>query len=268
MIAVENLTERHTEHLATLVEGGLDHATEQLLVAPKIGNLVTCHADNGALHLGRRIEHTWLDGEEILYMIPSLNEHREDAVLLVAGLRGHAHSYLVLNHTGAAGNEVLIVEHLEEYLRRDVVRIIAGKHKLLPVEHLAKVHAQEIAGDNIVREARKILLQILYTLAVDLDYLEGTGLLYQILGHDTHARTNLQHWDVGTGIDGIGNALGDIQVGQEVLTEIFLGSNLFHGYKGTNKREKFQIKNKKIADLEICDSFFNFSRSITYCCLH
>ena len=69
---------------------------------------------------------------------------------------------------------------------------------------------------------------------------------------------NLEHGDVGTGIDGIGNALGDIQVGQEVLTEIFLRSNLFHGGK---------IK-KKIADLETCDSFFNFSRSITYCCLH
>ena len=49
-------------------------------------------------------------------MIPGLNEDGEDAILLVAWLRCHAHSHLMLNHTSAAGDEVLVVEHLEEYL--------------------------------------------------------------------------------------------------------------------------------------------------------
>ena len=117
MIGIENLTERNTQHLATLVESGFYYATEQLFVATQIGYLVTRHADNGTLHLGRRIEYAWLYGKEILHIIPSLNKHRQDAILFVAWLRGHAYSHLVLNHTGATGNQILIVEHLEENLR-------------------------------------------------------------------------------------------------------------------------------------------------------
>ena len=79
-------------------------------------------------------------------------------------------------------------------------------------------------------------MEICHRLTVDLDDLQRTGLLNQILGHHTHARTYLEHREFVKGfIDGIGNSLGDTQVGQEVLAEIFLGAYLFHGCKDTKK---------------------------------
>ena len=46
MIGIENLTKRNTQHLATLVESGFYHATEQLFVATQIGHFVTRHGDS------------------------------------------------------------------------------------------------------------------------------------------------------------------------------------------------------------------------------
>ena len=81
-----------------------------------------------------------------------------------------------------------------------------------------------------------MLLKICHRLAVDLHNLQRTWLLHQILRHHTHARAYFKHRQVGKGfIHRIGYSLGDIQVSQEVLAEIFLGSYLFHGCKGTIK---------------------------------
>ena len=136
MIAGKDLSKRDTQHLTTLIEDGLHHPTEKSFVATKVRHFVARHADHGTLHLGRRIEHTWLDGKEIFDIIPSLNQYRQDAILLIAWLLSHAESHFVLNHTSTTRNQVLVVEHLEEYLRRDVVGIIARQHKLLTIEHL------------------------------------------------------------------------------------------------------------------------------------
>ena len=59
------MTQRNTEHFATLVEGGFDNALEELFIAAEGGGLVAHHADDGTLHLGRRIEYARLDGEQI-----------------------------------------------------------------------------------------------------------------------------------------------------------------------------------------------------------
>jgi hypothetical protein len=96
-----------------------------------------------------------------------------------------------------------------------------------------QVHTQEVATDDVVIQAREILLQIGYTLAVNLYNLEWAGLLYQILSHYSHSGTNLKHRYVRTSIHRVGDALSYIQISQEVLTEIFLRSNLFHGGKDT-----------------------------------
>ena len=81
-----------------------------------------------------------------------------------------------------------------------------------------------------------MLLKVCHRLAIDFDHLQRTRLFYQILGHHPHAGTNLEHWKIGKGfVDGIGYSLGDTQVSQEVLTEIFLRAYLFHGCKDTNK---------------------------------
>ena len=131
-----------------MVEDGLDDTTEELFIATEPLDLVACHADDGALHLWRRIEHVGLDGEEVCHVVPCLYEHGEHAILLCPGLRGHAQGHLALYHARAAGDEVAVVEHLEENLRRDVVGVIAREHEGLPAEDLREVHAQEVAFDE------------------------------------------------------------------------------------------------------------------------
>ena len=80
-----------------------------------------------------------------------------------------------------------------------------------------------------------MFLQVSHRLTIDLNNLERPGLLYEKLGHHPHSGANLQDRYFRTCINRIGYLLGDIQVGQEVLAEILLGSNLFHGCKDTNK---------------------------------
>lgn len=56
MIAVEQLSQGNAQHLATLVEYGLDHTAEELFIASQVGDAVAGHADDSTLHLWRRIE--------------------------------------------------------------------------------------------------------------------------------------------------------------------------------------------------------------------
>ncbi len=86
----EHLLEAYTEHLAALVEHGLHQSLEEFLITTQVGHLVTGHADDGTLHLWRWIEHALIYGEEILHIIPCLDEHAEDAIRLVARLGSHA----------------------------------------------------------------------------------------------------------------------------------------------------------------------------------
>ena len=228
MVAIEYLTEGDAEHLTALVEDGFHHTTEETLVAAQVCHLITRHADDGTLYLGRGIEYARLDGKEVLHIVPGLNQYGKDAILLVAWLRGHAQRHFMLNHTRTTRDEILIVEHLEEYLRGDVVWIVARQHELLSVEHLVQVHPEEVATYYIIIKTGKILAEIGHRLTVDLHHLKGAWFFHEILGHDTHARTNLQHGEVRTRINGVGDATGDVQVNKEVLTEVFLRSYLFH----------------------------------------
>ena len=142
----------------------------------------------------------------------------------------------MLYHTRTAGDEVAIVQHLKEYLRRDVIGIIARQHKLLAVEHLSQVHSQKVSTHDILTQLRKVFVEIGHRFAVNLHHLQWTRFLHQILRHDTHARAYLQNGQVSIWlIHGIGNALSYRQVSQEVLTQIFLWTYLFHACKVTNK---------------------------------
>ena len=132
----QDLAEGDAKHLPALVEDSFHNTLEELFIAAEIHHLVTCHTNDGALYLGRRIEYIRLDSEKILYMVPSLNQHGQDAVLFVARLRSHTQSYLVLDHARTTGDEILIIEHFEKYLRRDVVGIVASQHEWLAVKHL------------------------------------------------------------------------------------------------------------------------------------
>ena len=82
-----------------------------------------------------------------------------------------------------------------------------------------------------------MLLKVCHRLAVDLHHLQRTWLLHQILRHHSHTRTDFEHWQIGIRfIHRVSDTLGDIQVSQEVLAEIFLGSYLFHGPKITKNK--------------------------------
>ena len=52
----EERFERTAHHFAALIEGGFHHAAQQALIAATRRGLVARHADDGTLHLGRRIE--------------------------------------------------------------------------------------------------------------------------------------------------------------------------------------------------------------------
>ena len=81
------LAQAHAQHLTALVEHGLHYALEQTLVATEVGHSIARHAYHRTLHLWRRIEHRLVDSKEILYVVPSLDEHRQDAICLCAGCR-------------------------------------------------------------------------------------------------------------------------------------------------------------------------------------
>lgn len=79
-IGTQELAQGDTKHLATLVEDGLHDTTEELFVTAEIGHIIARHADNSRLHLGWRIEDRGFDGEEVLNIVPRLDEDREDAI--------------------------------------------------------------------------------------------------------------------------------------------------------------------------------------------
>jgi len=86
MVSIEDLTEGDAEHLTALVEDGLHHTTEETFVTAKVSHLITRHADDGTLYLGRGIEYAGLDCKEVLHIVPGLNQDRQNAVLFIAGL--------------------------------------------------------------------------------------------------------------------------------------------------------------------------------------
>ena len=271
-VGTEQLAQGDAQHLTALVEDGLHDAAEELLVAAEGVDVVARHADDGRLYLGWRVEDGGLDGEEVLDIVPRLDEHGEDAVGLRTGLGGHAQRHLVLNHSCTAGDEVAVVEHLEEDLRRDVVGVVAREHELAAAEELAEVHAEEVAGDEsptltllsepyprplpsregrsptltlpsregrepyprpFVRregcgECGEVLAEIGDGLAVDFYGADGAWLREQELREDAHAGAYLEYGNVGARIDGVGDAAGYRQVGQEVLTKVFLRFYLLH----------------------------------------
>ena len=207
-LALEQLAQADAQHLAPLVEDGLDQPLEQPLVAAQLLDAVARHADHGTLDLGGRIEDGLIDGEEILHVVPRLGEDGEDAVGLGARRGRHAEGHLALDHTRAAGNQLLVVEHLEKDLRGDVVGIVAREDEGAPVEEGREVHAEEVVADDVVAQLREAVVEIGDALLVNLHGLDLAGLLDKILGEHTHAGTNLQDGNLGAGVHGVGDAAG------------------------------------------------------------
>lgn len=71
-------------------------------------------------------------------------------------------------------------------------------------------------------------MEIGHALAVDLHGFHLARLLDEELCEDTHARADLENREVGAGVDSVGDAARNVEVGEKVLPQILLGSYLFH----------------------------------------
>ena len=117
----EGGAQRVAQHLATLAERRLDDPHEEPFVAIEPFDAVAAQTDNGALDLGRRIEDLLPYRKEVFDVVPRLQQHRKNAVLLRPRRTGDAGGDLALNHADAFRYQIAILQDLEEDLRRDVV---------------------------------------------------------------------------------------------------------------------------------------------------
>ena len=133
---IEDLTKRHAQHFPTLVESGFHDALKKFFVTTERGDCISRQADDGGLHFRRRIENGGFDREKVFDIVPRLHQHGKDAIGFRAGLGGHAQGYFVLNHTRTSGDEVAVVEHFEENLRGNIIRVVAREDERTTVEYL------------------------------------------------------------------------------------------------------------------------------------
>ena len=222
------------EGLAALAEGCLHHSLEELGIAPQICARVAGEAKHSAHHLRRGIEHSRGDIEEIFAVIPCLQKHGEYAVDLRARLGAYALRHLLLEHAGHYRDLLPVVEHLEEYLRGDVVGIVAYQRELSG-EELLEVHLQEVAFYHL--KVGKDPLEKAHALCIELHGLHLTSGLHEELREHTHAGAYLQHRDVAPslrafgelwGLDGVGYPPCDIEVGEKVLAQRLLSFYFCH----------------------------------------
>ena len=96
--------ERIAQGLAPLVETRLDYGLEQFLVASEVGAGIPAQADYCGFYLWRRIEGSFAHREQIFYVVPGLQQHRQDAVGLGAGLFGDSFGHFLLYHTHNLGH--------------------------------------------------------------------------------------------------------------------------------------------------------------------
>ena len=90
------------------------------------------------------------DGKEIFYFIPCLYQYTQDAVGFTARSGSDTFGYFLLDHSGTAGDDVFVFQHLEKYLAGDVVWVITGQNERLSVEQPVKIHFQKIVFDNVI----------------------------------------------------------------------------------------------------------------------
>ena len=224
----EQRTQGVAQHLAPLLEHTLHHTGKQCLVALKLPPSVAVKPHDGAAHLGGRVEHSGLDGKEVVDVVPRLHKDAQHAISPAARRRGQPQGHFALYHARAAGDELTVGKELEEYLATDVVGIVTRQDEGTPGENFRQGKAEEIALDNGAVELRKVLAQVGHALAVHFDHFQHTPLRSQILREHAHARPHFEQGKARAGVDGVGDGTGGWLVGQEVLAERLLGADVSH----------------------------------------
>ena len=130
---------------------------------------------------------------------------------------GDTYRHLALHHADHFGNQVTVFEHLEKYLRRDIIREIADNVNTLR-KLLRQVHPQKIALHQPGGKPGKILVQVNDAFGIDLGAVKRYIFsLKQETGQNARAAPHLEHRRAPVGCQAAGNAPGDGLVGQEML---------------------------------------------------
>ena len=77
----------------------------------------------------------------------------------------------------------------------------------------------------------EVIFEEFNAFVVDFNGFEFALFLREKLRENTHSRADFEDGNVGTGIDRVGDAAGDVEVAEEMLTEVFLGFHEFHAAK-------------------------------------
>jgi len=87
---------------------------------------------------------------------------------------------------------VAIVEHFEENLARNIIRIVTSEHKRTTFKDMFEVHFQEIVlNDAIGFELWISLSKVSHTLKVNLSHFHLTFFRQKVLREHTHTRPHL-----------------------------------------------------------------------------
>ena len=217
--------QRVAHHLPALAEGGLDDGLEEAFVAAEGGAGIAGEADDGRFYLGRRGEAARANAEEILDVIPCLQQHRKDAVGLGPRPLGDTLGDLLLDHAHDLGNALAVVQDLEEDLRGDVVREIADDGEPLR-EDLLQPQVQEIGLQEPSLHTREVGEQVIHRLPVDFhEFQVDVFPLQQILGQYPHAGADFQ--GLAGAVQCIDDGLRNALVRKKMLAEGLLGA-YFH----------------------------------------
>ena len=195
--------------------------------------MVACHAYDGRFYFWGWVEDLFRDGEQIFYVIPSLHEHTQYAVVLVARPRGHAFGDLLLYHAAATGYAVFVVENLEKYLARYVVGIIPDDAEAVG-EYAVERQFQEILFEYASVEGGEVGAQIGDRFTVDFDDREIVPRGQEKLRENPCARADFEYRHSPVIFYRVGDASGYVQIFQEMLSQKF-----FRFYGRAHNRDYF-----------------------------
>ena len=166
-----------------------------------------------------------IHSEQVLDVIPGLQQHRQDAVGLGPRPFGDALGDLLLDHAHDFRDAFAVVQDLEEDLRGDVVREIADDGEPLR-EDLLQLQPQEIGLQELSLHAGEVREEVVHGFPVDLHELQVDVLpLQQVLGQYPHAGAHFQ--GLAGAVQGGDDVLRDALVGEKMLAEGLLGA-YFH----------------------------------------
>ena len=88
---------------------------------------------------------------------------------------------------------MFIVEHLKEYLRGDIVRVIARQHKGLARENIVEIHAQEVFAQHVFCQKGEVLMQVFHRFGVYFHHAQWSFLGGKILGEHAHTWSHFEN---------------------------------------------------------------------------